>query len=150
MKMLLLRPEDAPAHGAWTQHPWDLVVGLGKAGRSTYDRWGEYFHCSVESLQKLDLEDFAQIRRALSSGIGALEDEYGLDWWELISIRFHEQIERILSLQKLAVQIGSKDELFLTRSGFYARVLELRLGRKVHCFLPANSAQRRLRRTAGV
>jgi len=129
---------------------WDLVVDLGKAGRSTYDRWSEYFHCPVESLQKLDLDDFAQIRRALSSGLSALEDEYGLDWWELISIRFHEQIERILSLQKLAVQAGSKDEIFLTRSGFYARVLELLLGRKVHCFLPANSASRRLRRTAGV
>jgi hypothetical protein len=150
MKLLLLHPEDVPTHGPWTQHSWDQVVDLGKAGRSTYDQWNDFFHCPVETLQKLDLDDFGQIRRALSSGLGALEDEYGLDWWELISIRFHEQIERILSLQKLAVQIGSKDEIFLTRSGFYARVLEFLLGCKVHSFLPANSASRRLRRAASV
>jgi hypothetical protein len=126
------------------------VIDLGSAGPSAYERWGEFFGCPVGSLEKLELTDFDQIRRTLSFGLGRLVDEHGLDWWELIALRFHEQMERVLRLRKLAAQFGERDEIFISRSGFHAEVLQILLQRKLHSFLRGDSFPVKLRRLAGV
>jgi hypothetical protein len=70
----------------------------------------------------------------LASGFGCVVDEHGLDWWELISIRFHEQIALIIRLKKLAAQLSATDEVFVTRPGFHATVLDLLLKGRIECF----------------
>ena len=91
----------------------------------------------LNQVRNFEIEDFAVVRRALSSGFGCVVDEHGLDWWELISIRFHEQIALIIRLKKLAAQLATNDKVFVTRPGFHATVLGLLLGKTVECFREA-------------
>lgn len=149
MRFLLLHPEDKPIHGPWAHQSWDRVIDLGSGGPSAYQRWEEFFGCPAEPLEKLKFPDFDQIRRSLSFGLGRLVDEHGLDWWELIALRFHEQMECILRLRRLAAEFGAGDEIFVSRSGFHAEVLQIVLRRKVHSFLSGDSFVIKLRRLAG-
>jgi hypothetical protein len=149
MKVLFLHPEDTEA-GPWSHERWNHIFDLGFSGPSTYARWSAQFSCPVEPLSRLAPADMRAIRDTLSIGLGQMMDGFALDWWELISIRFHEQLERILRLEKLAARIGPGDEVRVSRAGPHARLLELLLGRNLHCFLPANSLARRLRRGMGI
>jgi hypothetical protein len=96
MRVLCLHPEDDPECGPWRDERWDRVVDLGVAGEQTRTHWSRKLGCSVEPIPIFEMEDFAAVRRALSSGFGCVVDQHGLDWWELISIRFHEQIALII------------------------------------------------------
>jgi hypothetical protein len=149
MKVLLLDPDDDPNLGPWAQQPWNRVVDLGIAGQRTYESWSKLFYCPVEPLPKLGLEDFKQVREVLFSGLGRVVDTHGFDWWELISIEYHERVERVLGLQKLAAQIGRSDEVFVSRDGFDRQVIEILLGRVVRWFVQADSAVKRMRRKFG-
>ena len=134
MRVLCLHPEDDPEIGPWTDERWDRIVDLGVAGEQTRTRWIKKFGCSIEPLSKFEMRNFAAVRQALASGFGCVVDQHGLDWWELISIRFHEQIALILRLKKLAAQLSTKDELFVTRPGFHFTALALLLEARVECF----------------
>jgi hypothetical protein len=46
-----------------------------------------------------------------------------LDWWELTAILFHSQLESLVLLRKLADSIGPQDEIYVSRSGFFATAL---------------------------
>src|ERR1700757_2526086 len=134
MRLLLVHPEDDPACGPWNHERWDRVVDLGTAEEQSRGGWSAMFHCPVESIPKFQIGEFAKVRAALSSGFGFVIDEHGLDWWELISIRFYEQLTLVIRLQKLAAQFDSSDEICVSRPGFYATVLSLLLNRSVRCF----------------
>jgi hypothetical protein len=151
MRILLIHPEDSDS-GPWRREKWDLVVDLGKAGRDTYDRWSEIFRCPVQPIPRLKFEDLTRIRGALFAEFGRMVDQHRLDWWELISIRFHEHLERLIGLQKFASQVAPNDELVLSRSGFHAQALEVLLGRQLHCFFDVESfsVPRKLSRAASV
>jgi hypothetical protein len=146
MRVLLLHPEDDPESGPWIRKQWERVVDLGVAGEQTYARWGDMFHSPVEQIPKFEIRDFSGVREALAAGLGRVVDEHGLDWWELISIRFHEQIALILRLEKLVAQLHSNDELFVTRPGLYSQILSLLSGRNVQCFRERGSHFGRTRR----
>jgi hypothetical protein len=149
MRILLLHLEDSDS-GPWRHERWDLVVDLGKAGRETRNRWSEFFLCPVEPLANLELKDFKEVRQTLFSGLGRMVDAHGFDWWELISIEYHEQVERVLGLERLAAQIGPGDEVFASRDGFDRQAMELLLGRAVRSFFRTDSAIKRIRRKVGV
>lgn len=155
MRVLLLHPDDNPNCGPWAQQSWDLAFDLGFAGQTAYNRWSERLACPITPVPRLSLEDFSHVRRALACGVGRVVDEYGLDWWELISIRFHEPIERILCLQELqasldSILLDSDDEVWITRTGFHARVLAFLFGNRksVRCFSGNDSVSTKLRRAA--
>ena len=133
MRVLCLHPEDDPEDGPWSHERWGRVVDLGVAGQETRRRWSKKFGCFVEPIPEFEIENFAVVRRALSSGFGCVVDEHGLDWWELISIRFHEQLALIIRLKKLAAQLTRNDKVLVTRPGFHATVLGLLLGNTVEC-----------------
>ena len=151
MRILLIHPDDSDS-GAWRREKWDLVVDLGKAGRGAYDRWSEIFRCPVKPIPPLKFEDLTRIRGTLFAEFGRIVDQHRLDWWELISIRFHEHLERLISLQKFASQVAAKDELVLSRSGFHAQALQVLLGRRQQCFFDVESFSlpRKLTRAASV
>lgn len=149
MKVLLLHSDDDLSRGPWAHQPWGRVIDLGIAGPTTYDGWSHLFHCPVEPLPKLQLEDLRQVRQTLLSKLGPMTDAHGMDWWELISIHYHERLERIFALEKLAEQIGSGDEVFVSRNGFDAQVMQLLLGRPVPPLLAADSSFKRMRRKFG-
>jgi len=103
----------------------------------------------VGRLPKLGLEDLGQARQTLFSGFGRMVDAHGFGWWELISIEYHERVERILSLEKLVEQIGAGDEVFASGDGFDRQVMELLWGCAVRGFFQADSALSRARRKVG-
>lgn len=149
-RVLLLHPEDDPACGPWNDERWDRVVDLGTAGEQTRTRWSGLFDCPVESIPKFEINEFAKVRAALSSGLGYVIDDYGLDWWELISIRFHEQLALVIRLEKLAAQFDASDEVCVSRPGLHSAILGLALNRNVRCFregTPSLEKTRRLIRT---
>ena len=150
MRILLLHPGDDPKLGPWAPQSWDRVIDLGIAGPETYEGWSQDFCCPVESLEKLAVADLRQVRQTLFSGLGRMVDRHGFDWWELISIEYHERVERILSLEKLAEGIGRDDEVFVSREGFDRDAMEVLLGRVVRWFFQAESVLEKVRRKAGM
>ena len=146
MKLLLLHPDDDPSLGPWAEQSWDRVIDLGIAGPNTYEGWSKLFYCPVEPVPKLSLEDFREVRQTLGSGLGRMLDAHGFDSWELISIEYHERVERILSLEKLAGRLGRDDEVFVSRDGFDGQVMEFLLGRTVRSLRPADSMLGMMRR----
>ncbi|MFY9908679.1 MAG: hypothetical protein WCF22_15830 [Candidatus Sulfotelmatobacter sp.] len=124
MKVLLLHPEDNPGTGPWRHLRWDRIVDLGLAGANTYASWNEQSRCPVSTLSSLrnGFHDFSHIRSLLGAGCGRLVDNYGLDWWEILSLLLTEQLESVILLQRLAETI-SADEVYISRPGFQANVL---------------------------
>lgn len=148
-RVLLVHPEDDPARGPWIRERWDRLVDLGTAGEQTRARWIRMFNCPVDSIPKLELHEFARVRAALSSCLGYLIDEHGLDWWELISIRFYEQLALVIQLEKLAAQLESSVEVWITRPGFHGAILGRLLSGGVRYFRERNPTLGRIRRLIG-
>lgn len=139
MRILLLHPDDAPFAGCWADQAWDRVIDLGFAGEGNYRDWSAHFGCPVKALPSLDLCDMQLVRESIFSALGRLVDSEGLDWWELIGIRFHEPLERIVALRKATLAFNARDELFFSRPCFHARVAEILCRCSIRCFSGGNS-----------
>jgi hypothetical protein len=132
MKILLIHPEDDAEKGPWASLPWDCIVDLGLGGVKTYARWTRKFQCSVTTLDSLrsGFEDFRRVRDLLGLGCGRLTDDHGLDWWEIMSLLLHGELETLILLQRLVPTFESGDEVYVSRPGLHASVLQcLRSGR---------------------
>lgn len=133
MRFLFLHSEDVQQSGAWTKMRWDQVIDLGIGGTNTYERWRDFFRCPVSDLgfQRVASDP---VRNALAAGMGFLLDEHGIDWWEILSVQYVQQIYRIVAMQGIVSNISADDEVFVSRAGFDSRVLESLMGRGVACF----------------
>lgn len=134
MKVLLVHPEDNPERGGWAGQTWDWMIDLGRAGPETYERWGALFGCVAEPLDIVGLEEIRTIRTLLAMGLGRVLDREGLDWWELNFMFFHQRLEVLVALQTLVRQLGTQDQLCVTRSGFHADALRRLVGDRVKAF----------------
>ena len=146
MKILLVHPLDTADAGAWAYQRWNRIVDLGRDGTGTYEAWHKRFDCAVERLNSLrnGFEDFYKIRELLGRGCGYLVDEHGLDWWEILSIHLHEEMETLALLQRFAKTIDSADEVHFSRPGLHANFLRCLLGAQVKVFRPRRGAQKGL------
>jgi hypothetical protein len=135
MKVLLLDPLDTPNAPAPAGLRWDRIVDLGLAGTGAYASWTEQSHCPVTILSSLrnGFDDFSHIRSLVTAGSGRLIDEYGLDWWEILSILLVEQLESVILLDHLAETITA-DEVYISRPGPCATVLQTLLPGRLHVF----------------
>jgi len=146
MKILLVHSEDDPRCGDWTNHSWDRVIDLGRASPNSYQRWSRFFGCETSPLEMLEPEDFRTMRGILARGFGALMDGEGLDWWELNSMFFHQQLETVIALRRLVDRLGPQNELFVTRPGMHAEALRWLTVGPVKCFSnPLRESMRRSR-----
>ncbi|MFZ0319342.1 MAG: hypothetical protein WAL56_09460 [Candidatus Sulfotelmatobacter sp.] len=136
MRVLLIDPLDSADAGPWANQRWDRIIDLGMGGNKTYERWSRHFHCSVTTLDSLrdGFEDFRWVRRLMDLGYGRLMDEYGLDWWEIMSILLHGELETLILLQRLVQTFGSADEVQVTRSGLHGSLLQALLPERVKSF----------------
>jgi hypothetical protein len=144
MKVLLIHPLDTADTGDWARQRWDRIVDLGRDGGGTYERWHKHFDCPVETLNAFrnGFEDFYQIRELLGRGCGYLVDECGLDWWEILSIHLHEEMETLGLLQRFAKTIDSADGVHVSRPGLHANILRCLLGERVRVFRPRLGVQK--------
>ncbi len=143
MKILLVHPDDSPARSRCFHQRWDQVIDLGKAGCDSYTHWTRQFGCPVIPLDSLRIGvlEYRRVSEIFQSGCGRLVDSCGLDWWELTAMFFHEEIELLGILRRLAGQLGSDDQLFLTRPGFYADALCFLLGDRLHLLSSRSSTK---------
>lgn len=146
----MLDSADDPTAGPWATQTWDLCLDLGAASPSSYRKWSDQLSCPVQAVRRLEQSDFEKIRDGLNRGSTVLVDQYGLDWWDLISFEFHRQLEEIARLQSVVEKLDSRDEIFITRPGFQSRVLSLLRARDVHCFPAPTGSRNLLRHYAGV
>jgi len=151
MRILILHHANDAIAGPWnTRGKWDLCLDLGAAGQSSYAAWSERLGCPVEPAGRLATGDFERIRECLGYGGRGLVDQHGLDWWDLISFEFHQQIEEIARLQSVAAKLDSRDGIYITRSGFQSRVLSLLTGHETFCFSNRAGFQKSVRHYAQV
>jgi len=145
MKILLIDPLDTADAGAWAGERWDRIVDLGLGGANTYARWSNRFGCPVETLSSLrcGLDDSRYARSLLEIGFGRLLDDHGLDWWEILSILFTEQLEALILLRRFAKALGPGDEVHVSRTSLYASSLEHLSGKKIPVFVSGRQAQRK-------
>ena len=144
MKILLIHSEDHPERGTWASLPWDRIVDLGLGGMNSYERWTRQFRCPVTSLGSLGkgFDDFRRVRSVLGLGCGRLIDEYGLDWWELMSLLLHGELETLILIQRFAQTVDSGDEVYVSRPGLHASLLQYLLRSQVRTFPLSREAKR--------
>jgi hypothetical protein len=145
MKILLIHSDDDPEKGPWADLPWDRIVDLGLGGVNSYARWTRQFHCPVTSLGSLrnGFDDFRRVRDVLGMGCGRLIDEHGLDWWEIMSIVLTGEVEALILLQRLVETVGLGDEVYVSRPGLHASLLQCLLAARVKIFPLRRGAQKR-------
>ncbi len=133
MRILLLHGEDEPLAGPWLNQPWDMVFDLGRAGWVACERWTRDFGCPVRPIDGLKKghSEFQKVRELLQIGRGRLLDQEGIDWWELTSLLIHEQLEKLVLLQRFVEDVAGEAQVFITREGFEARALRLMLGQRL-------------------
>lgn len=144
MKILLMHSGDDPEKGPWASVPWDRIVDLGMGGVESYARWTRRFACPVTTLGSLRnaFDDFRRVRELLAFGCGRLIDEYGLDWWELMSLFLHGQLETLILLQHFAQTVGPADDVYVSRPGLHASILQCLLPARLKVFPPSREAKR--------
>jgi hypothetical protein len=136
MKCLLIHSDDDPEDGPWASGRWDRIVDLGMGGKNTYSRWTGQFRCPVTTLDSLrqGFDDFRRVRDLLDLGCGRLTDEHGLDWWEIMSILLHGELETLILLQRFVQTVKAGDEVYVSRPGLHASLLQCLLTRRVNVF----------------
>jgi hypothetical protein len=117
MKVLLLHPADALRQRYLTHH-WDLVVDLGRAPASTYDRWRQQANCRVTSLYDLseEIEDLYCVKQLLQLGTGAMVDRWGIDWWDMLSLEIQSDLHQLILVKRLSKELGAGCQLYASRS----------------------------------
>jgi hypothetical protein len=144
MKILFIHPEDDPEKGPWASLAWDHIVDLGLGGVNAYARWSNKFRCPLTTLASLrnGFDDFRQVRHILGLGCGQLIDEHGLDWWEIMSSYLAEEVEALILLQRFARTIDSEDEVYVSRHGLHARLLQCLLATRTKVFPSRRGAKK--------
>ena len=145
MKVLLIHSEDDPEKGPWASLPWDRIVDLGLGGVNTYARWQRQFGCPVTNVDSLrnGFDDFRRVRSLLGLGCGRLTDEHGLDWWEITSLLLHGEMETLILLQRFAQTVESGDEVYVSRPGLHASLLQQLCTGRVNIFPLRRGAEKR-------
>ncbi len=144
MKVLLIHSEDDPERGPWANLLWDRVIDLGMGGKNSYARWTRRFRCPVTTLDSLrnGFDDFRRVRELMDLACGRLIDQHGLDWWEIMSILLHGELETLILLQRLASTLGPGDEVHVSRPGLHANLLQGLLAARVNIFRLRRGAQK--------
>ena len=131
MRVLLLHPEDElPAERAGRK--WDLIVDLGRAPVTTYERWGAQTGGRVVSLYDFgkDFEDVHRVRELLRLGIGQWVDGSGIDWWDVLSLMIEPDLRQLMLIGRLAGELPTGCEIVASRSSPLAAAMQSFTGTK--------------------
>jgi len=123
MKVLLLHWEDDLS--CVPRQAWDMVVDLGRAPRSTYQRWRQRVGCEVLSLYDFaeEIEDLYQIRDLLQIGSGQMLDAHGIDWWDALCLDLVPDLQQLVLVQRLSDRLGGSCQLWASRPNRAASAL---------------------------
>ena len=144
MRVLLIHPEDDPEKGPWASLRWHRILDLGLGGAKSYERWSRHFRCSVVAFDssRNSFDAFYQVRDLLGLWCNQLVDQHGLDWWEILSILLTGEVETLILLQRFVQSVGTGDEVYVSRPGLHASLLQCLLPKRVKVF-PSTRGNRR-------
>jgi hypothetical protein len=129
MRVLLVHHEDEFQSSWRTQH-WDSVIDLGRAPKSFYGQQCAALGCPVFSIFDLAVEvkDMQVWRQLLEPGMGRVVDRFGIDWWDVISLALHPELQDVQLALRLADKLKGCRTLAVTRLALAAEVLRVQLG----------------------
>ena len=129
MRVLLLHPED-DFSGPWKDQHWDWIVDLARAPRSFYDKWSAALGCPVSSIYDfaVEIEDARIWRDLFAVGTGRVVDRFGLDWWDVVGLSLHADLQDVRLASRLAEKIGGSCTLTASRPSLLASAVQLHLG----------------------
>ena len=141
MRVLLLHSDDVPWRGPWADARWDGVIDLAFAGSDTYVEWIARCGSPVRSIHEFaeDVESYAWIREALDPGRNQLVDRMGLDWWEILAVLNHHELQALYLLQRLRGEMGNDVEYYATRPSIFTELLASMLGSGIPTYYPRRS-----------
>ena len=136
MKVLLLHAEDVPWRGPWASVRWDHIIDLAYAGADIYAGWRARCGSPVRSIHEFagDGESYASVKTLLDPGRNQLVDRMGLDWWEIIAVLSHHELQALYLLEQLRVELGSNVEYHSTRPGTFGNLLGQMIGSAVPAY----------------
>jgi hypothetical protein len=125
MRVLLLHPKDALAESYPVQR-WDLVVDMGRAPVGTYQRWSQQAGCPVISIydHAEETEDLYRLRDILRLGSGRVTDQWGIDWWEVLSLEIAPQLQQLGLVNRLSKALDAGCELYSSQPHFLATAVQ--------------------------
>jgi hypothetical protein len=129
MRVLLLHPEDC-FNDSWTSQHWDSVVDLGRAPKFFYDERSAALGCEVFSIFDLavEVQDMRVWRQLFEPGMGRVIDRFGIDWWDVISILLHHELQELRLALRLAERLRGCEIVVASRPSLTAEVVRLQLG----------------------
>jgi hypothetical protein len=128
MRVLLLHPDD-DFHHSWRNQRWDSVIDLGRAPKSFYEECSTALNCPVFSIFDLaiEVEDLQVWRPLLQPGMGRVVDRFGIDWWDVVTMMLHPELQEVRLALRLAETLGECRVLVTSRPSVTAEILRLRL-----------------------
>jgi len=146
MRVLLLHHEDEFSDRLKGQG-WDWIVDLGRAPKSFYDEWSIALGCRVSSIYDLalEIEDVRVWRDLFAVGLGRVVDGLGVDWWDVIGLFLHPDLQDIRLAARLAGKLGQDCMLTASRPSLPANVVRLQLGMPVRVLQSGIDARLRTR-----
>ncbi len=97
---------------------------------SFYGERGAMLGCPVFSIFDLaiEVEDVQIWRSLLEPGLGRLVDDFGIDWWDVISLVLQEELQQVRLALRLAERLRGCGELVSSQPSLTTEVLGLELG----------------------
>ena len=125
MKVLLLHPQDAMAQSPAGRR-WDLVVDTGRAPVASYKRWSQLAGCPVISIydHAEEIADLYWLRQLLRLGSGRITDQWGIDWWEVLSLEIASDLQQLVLVHRLSKELDAGCELYSSRPQLLATALQ--------------------------
>lgn len=132
MKVLLLHSDDPFSPPGPREH-WDLIVDFSRTPATTYDRWSRQTGCPLFSLHQFaeELEDLRRMRRLLQLGTGRMVDQWGIDWWDVLSLEIAPQIQQLMLVHRLSKELDTSCKLYSSRPHPFAMALGRILGTRL-------------------
>lgn len=128
MKVLLVHPEDNFSPDC-LDGDFDLIVDSARESQEFYLRWSKVTRCPILSLYDFaeGIEDFRCCAALLRKGRGQIVDTYGIDWWDVLSLKLVPALLDLFLVERFARYIGQVDEIYISRSSPIAIALRSQL-----------------------
>src|SRR5580704_4070441 len=86
--------------------------------------------CSLVGLYDYaeEIDDLRLLQRLLQLGTGRTVDQWGIDWWDVLSLELVPQLQQLMLANRLSKELGASCELYASRRHPLAMALQRLLG----------------------
>jgi hypothetical protein len=78
-----------------------------------------------------EVQDLYRVRQLLQLGSGHLADQWGIDWWDILSLEIAPQLHQLMLVHRLSKELAAHCELYSTRPHPLATALGRLLGTRL-------------------